>query len=164
MTTLHQGQPHPWVSDARDAYLSAARGDLDGAARTVAHLITMWGVDELPLVMLAWVDTFATSAGVSYGRPFEIRGVNADTLVVAESTDDLTPENAWAARFMNARIALDRELLEALLTVPSRDERGAGPYVMAVLGACALSDPKYSTHPAARTVNPGLGQRRRRRR
>lgn len=131
-------EPPPWRDLARRALLHNVAGRADIARRCVARIAHRFGDDQIPQVLLAWVDTTVIVAGDRLPDPDRVREMlffDVDTGVV-QGVDEVPPPVRFAGRFLLARLMDDQVMGEALIRAVGSDGEWARN-VSAVLNMCA---------------------------
>lgn len=124
-----------WVDLALDVLHESMRDDMRAAHERLGDLVDIYGVEPLYDVMCAWADTVGYSQGHKPGQPAPLTFYQSGTH--AEITpEDAVPTERWAAWFIGARLARDRDTLHALISNLNNNADKAMAAVRAVLAVC----------------------------
>jgi hypothetical protein len=126
-----------WVPLAGKALSAARDRDYDRASRAIHAISVRYGEEQIPWVMLAWIDTMATACGLR-PQPGAAVGVlwQHESGGAITEADDTPPAVRWAGRAVAARLADDYGQFEALVNSCSGDQEWSAN-VGAVLDICA---------------------------
>lgn len=114
--------------------------DATAAQAAASALLADFGPDVVPHVMLAWIDTALAAQGITpgqTGQPARLIFGDVSTGRVAADANDVSPAVAWAGRLLNARIANDQEIYQALMSAIPAGQ--SSRYINTLLDACAQS-------------------------
>lgn len=131
----------PWRDLAGRALTHAAADRIDTAMRCVERIAREHGEDQIPRVMLAWIDTawgrlFPDGLPDGYlDQPMAFWKVGEGH---TQTVDEVPPNLRWAGRFIFSRLSDDEGQALALIN-SVRDEVEWSAAVFAVLDVCAAN-------------------------
>jgi len=126
----------PWLKQAAFALGAAVDEDWAAANRTVTQIARTHGVNAIPDVLLAFIDTMIAQTGAP-SMPDQV-AFQAENGGAIQSADEVPPAVAWAGRLMMARARDDQDTFEALIHSCRTDEEWTAN-CSAVLSMCALN-------------------------
>lgn len=135
--------PAPWFPDAIACLDAAIREDIPAIQAAAHRLIRTYGPGIVATAILAWIDTTIQRCGLTYGEPVRMKFFDIDSGDTTENSDELPAPHAWAARLINARLAVDKDAYRAILRSVPEGEDAA--YVNACLMSCARSINYYQS-------------------
>jgi hypothetical protein len=116
----YQGMKGP----ALDALIAAGHNDCPREFTLLRGLVEEYGWDTVyAVVPIIVIDTVTASLPAADGRPVRLNFVNSDGPQDADTHPDR--EWVWAGRLLAARIAVDFDAFEALLSAPPPGPAGA---------------------------------------
>lgn len=139
--TLHWHQDKRWLAEQAGRSLAAMLGhDEDGAALAVLDVTARHGMSGVLFLLCAWVDQMVRRCFPQVHQHPELlagfRAVDVQTGEAAE-IDELTPDERWAGRWIQARATMDRDNQLALWQVLEANLDGASACIRLVLiGVC----------------------------
>lgn len=129
--------PPVWFALAARALTAARDDDMDRAAQAVNAIGVRYGNNEMPWVMLAWIDTMTLACDLKpkQGQPFNLRWRHENGGPATDADDTPAPAR-WAGRVIAARLADDWDQFSALVDSCASDEEWQSN-VSGVLDVCA---------------------------
>lgn len=125
----------PWVRLASKALTASALADFPTAGKALQALANRHGVDVVPVVLMAWIDTVLITAGHEPGgQPMGVAWMAEETGEI-RGADETPPEIRWAGRLFMARTNDDEAQFTALVNSVASDEEWSRN-VGAVLNIC----------------------------
>jgi hypothetical protein len=130
-------QPPAWINGATEAFHAAIKGEYDRAGELL-NALGRDHRDDMPTVLLAWIDSTLTAVfgdDVEYGHGRRVASVNAAGIVDDPERSDAVH---WAQALIAARLNDDQTGYEALIE-SVQDDRAWSANCAAVLQCCALT-------------------------
>jgi hypothetical protein len=127
--------PPPWLKQAAFALHAAVDEDWPTANRIVTQIARTHGVNAIPNVLLAFIDTMIAQTGAP-SMPDQVAFESESGAI--QSADEVPPAVAWAGRLMMARARDDQSTFKALIHTARTDEEWTAN-CSAVLSMCALN-------------------------
>lgn len=141
----------PWLHDAALALNYAVAGKFGTSKVLIERLNETYG-EDMPMVLLAWIDTLIDAVGAPTKGDDLVLTVFADPATGKFVTaDDVPREIAWAGRLAIAR-ALDDEPMGRALIASVTDDQEWADNVWAVLNVCSTMLRKAGWGPAAKAA------------